>query len=56
MITARTTAFTSLARRLANHARIAAEAHAENALRTQAKDPWRWRKARLLWPGSTQES
>ena len=36
--------------RLAAKARTLAEARAEEARRAARRDPWRWRKARLLWP------
>ena len=39
-----------LVQRLADKAKAAAEAHAENAVREARHDPWRWRKASLLWP------
>lgn len=55
MIEATTKGFAALTRRLANRARIAAEARAENILREKRRDPWRWRDARLLWPDTTQE-
>ena len=42
-----------LDQRLANKAKTAAEAHAENAVREARRDPWRWRKPSLLWPKYT---
>ncbi|KLE34465.1 hypothetical protein [Aurantiacibacter luteus] len=50
LIAARVGRHPGLAARLAERARKLAVAHAENALRTRRADPWRWRKARLLWP------
>lgn len=44
-----------LAASLAERARTLAAAHAESALRARRGDPWRWRKARLLWPLSSGE-
>lgn len=38
------------AARLGAKARTLAEARAEERLLAAAKDPWRWRAARLLWP------
>ena len=40
----------SFAARLAAKARAIAEAHAEARVREARGDPWRWRKAGLLWP------
>ncbi|MEZ5688269.1 MAG: hypothetical protein R3E21_05700 [Caenibius sp.] len=39
-----------LADRLARRAETLARARAEEQLRANRKDPWRWRKAGLLWP------
>lgn len=39
-----------LAARLARRAGDLARAHAEDTLRAARADPWRWRKAQLLWP------
>ena|GEM_PF-1234735 len=36
--------------RLAAKARAIAQAQAEARVREARRDPWRWRKARLLWP------
>lgn len=55
MIKASTPAFAGLVRRLAAKARSVASAHAESTLREKRKDPWRWRSARLLWPGQFEE-
>lgn len=43
-------AFASLAARLADKARLLAEARAETAVRAARSDAARWRKAALLWP------
>ncbi len=56
MIEASTKGFAALALRLANRARIAAEARAENTLREKRRDPRRWRDARLLWPDLTKDT
>jgi hypothetical protein len=53
MIEATTSGFATLTRRLTSRARIMAEAHAENVLRENRRDPRRWRDARLLWPDFT---
>lgn len=51
MITADTRpAAAPFAARLAAKARAMAEAHAEARVREARHDPWRWRKAGLLWP------
>jgi len=50
MIEATTDARASFAARLANRARLLAEAEAETRLRSQRADSSRWRNARLLWP------
>jgi hypothetical protein len=40
----------TMARRLADKAEALARARAEERLRKARADPWRWRKAGLLWP------
>jgi hypothetical protein len=40
----------TFAARLADKARRLAEARAEERRLAEANDPWRWRKAPLLWP------
>ncbi len=40
----------TLVRRLSEKAATLAEAKAEERLRKTRSDPWRWRKASLLWP------
>lgn len=38
------------AARFARKAATLAEARAEERLRARKRDPWRWRRATLLWP------
>ena len=40
----------AFAARLARKAAVLAEARAETLLRARTRDPWRWRRAALLWP------
>ena len=55
MITARIASGSALLARLSLRAKALAEASAENRLRTRAADPWRWRRAQLLWPLITKD-
>lgn len=45
----------TLARSLASRASELAKARAEERLAETRADPWRWRKAHLLWPLFTKD-
>ena len=42
-------------KRVEERARQLAGAAAENRLRARLQDPWRWRRATLLWPLFTKD-
>ena len=50
MIAAHIPGATTLAARLLASARTLASARAETLARERRGDPWRWRRAGLLWP------
>lgn len=55
MIEARGSAPNGFVSRLAARAAKLAEAAAANRRRAIARDPWRWRRATLLWPLFTKD-
>lgn len=50
MIEAHSLTSAALITRLTRKAEKLAAAHGENVLRARKRDPWRWRRSRLLWP------